>query len=1087
MERYQPSPSLAKSLDREELEDLIGVLVDLRSQLRKLQWYAEVNKRGFVKILKKFDKKIGTHTQTKYLTSKIFILQFSNGNAILDKIGITNSYLSDLSPASGEDSQKGGSSTQKIEEYEAKKSLYRASSLNSSTSSLIEETEWRDAITNDDCGQLAHIIGKGVVSQKVLLTMLTKALLANARNSVDLLLDRIDTFEDPTELNCRTVIHKLVINCGRQVSQHDAELASNHNKYLHPAVIPSTHVPLGKALGSDGAQARDDTEMLAYLLDHLKPNQHDGLTATDQHLRTPLHYAAYYGLKHMTSVILNRMREWKMIDFNNGGIMGAEWRDSEGHTPIELAVSGNHPQTAQVLLDQGIDMQSKLTRGKISSLVSIAARLDSAQLISVLVGAGVDINYIGSGESETPLYVAVKMNHIEAARALVAHGASTEISESAFGWTPVFIAAVEGYTDAAKILLEAGADISRTDGSGWTAMEHACLRGHMELTDILAPPSPSLIKDIGSRSPAPLTTMTDTALVKSLAKMELDKGADSDAIKTFGHRYLESKALVLVTLGTNDTRYIENPVELSTIPLSEAHTTELDTALSLVVSAKGVEGDPIVIDLPLPEFGMSLEPISFYTSNANDVKLYFDLVPTYSNKRKILGRAVALLSSIYKGVGNHMANLSETLTLPIIGSENLEVLGNVKFSAKVITPFSHPNMGIEKSSTYWKSLVSTRVIGHRGLGKNSTSKKSLQLGENTLESFIQAANLGASYVEFDVQLTRDLVPVIYHDFLVSESGIDIPMHSLTFEQFMNFCKPSIKSSGERVSASPERGPSGKKRMPSPESRPRRTMSLFTGDKGDEYDAMVQRMQFTRDFKIKGFKGNFRGHSIQSPFTTLEEVFKMLPKNVGFNIECKYPMLHESELEGMDSMAIDLNVWVDTVLQTVYDHADGRDIILSSFHPDICILLSLKQPSIPVLFLTEGGTAPMADIRASSLQEAVRFARRWNLLGIVSECTPLIKCPRLVNVIKGSGLVCVTYGTGNNNPVNARLQTRAGVDAVIVDSVLAVRRGLTVEDSEPNEDGSLTVEPIREDVSPTKDVDMDVDRVPATPSTTLALV
>jgi len=169
--------------------------------------------------------------------------------------------------------------------------------------------------------------------------------------------------------------------------------------------------------------------------------------------------------------------------------------------------------------------------------------------------------------------------------------------------------------------------------------------------------------------------------------------------------------------------------------------------------------------------------------------------------------------------------------------------------------------------------------------------------------------------------------------------------------------------------------------------------------------------------------------------------------VGFNIECKYPMLDESEAEDMEGLAIELNAWVDTVLKCVYDNAGERDIIFSSFHPDICLMLSLKQPSIPVLFLTDAGTHPIADIRASSLQEAIRFAKKWNLLGIVSACQPLIQCPRLVSVVKESGLVCVTYGVDNNDPSNARLQMKHGVDAVIVDSVLAIRKGLTNVDDE----------------------------------------
>jgi len=202
------------------------------------------------------------------------------------------------------------------------------------------------------------------------------------------------------------------------------------------------------------------------------------------------------------------------------------------------------------------------------------------------------------------------------------------------------------------------------------------------------------------------------------------------------------------------------------------------------------------------------------------------------------------------------------------------------------------------------------------------------------------------------------------------------------------------------------------------------------------------MKHTRDFKQKGFKPNTRGAFIQAPFTTLEEMLRKLPADIGFNIEMKYPMLFETELEEMDAMAVELNQFVDTVLKMVYDLGGQRNIIFSSFHPDICLLLSLKQPSFPVLFLTDAGTSKVGDVRASSLQEAIRFATRWNLLGVVSAAEPLVMCPRLVRVVKESGLVCVSYGTLNNESDNVKLQVDQGIDAVIVDSVLAIRKGLT---------------------------------------------
>lgn len=77
-----------------------------------------------------------------------------------------------------------------------------------------------------------------------------------------------------------------------------------------------------------------------------------------------------------------------------------------------------------------------------------------------------------------------------------------------------------------------------------------------------------------------------------------------------------------------------------------------------------------------------------------------------------------------------------------------------------------------------------------------------------------------------------------------------------------------------------------------------------------------------------------------------------------------------------------------------------------------------------------------------MQEAIRFASRWNLLGVVTQAECLVLCPRLIRVVKESGLVCVSYGTSNNDPYKVKLQAAEGIDAVIADSVLAIRKGLT---------------------------------------------
>jgi glycerophosphoryl diester phosphodiesterase len=54
-----------------------------------------------------------------------------------------------------------------------------------------------------------------------------------------------------------------------------------------------------------------------------------------------------------------------------------------------------------------------------------------------------------------------------------------------------------------------------------------------------------------------------------------------------------------------------------------------------------------------------------------------------------------------------------------------------------------------------------KVIGHRGAAAYAP--------ENTLESIATAADLGVEWVELDVKLTKDMVPIIFHDELLDRT------------------------------------------------------------------------------------------------------------------------------------------------------------------------------------------------------------------------------------------------------------------------------------------------------------------------------
>ncbi len=930
------------------------------------------------------------------------------------------------------------------------------------------------AIRRDDAVSLEAALGESNLaegepsSQSILLNLLQRAISTRAKNSIDFLLNHVQSLDEPDDINGRNCIHRLVIHMGRNYSAAAADQeASSYPfprgshyaaQYLTPAASPLAAPRLSALKESSLAQADGGpAEILVYLLEHVRDKQRDSTGARDAFGRMPLHYAAQFGFVDVCRLLIAKMREWAQFSIDDG-IDSLEWQDKDGFAPVHLSVIGGHPLTTKALLEGGDEQDSDNHKGPIqgnisssSAVLALATKHNYYQIVKMLVDAGVDINWQDK-TGESALHVAARFGHSECAEILIQgtdeQKADLHLAEKSFAWTPLHIAAVDGHLAVAQLLVDAGADASKVDSSGWTAKEHAALRAHWPIARLLLERSPVEIFPTaagpGNGGPRRDTTPPETTSLgdrrsNGAASRAAESQPQPQPVRTYGHRYLKDETLVLVSLGSMDMRKATEAVMLERVPLAKAHHTQLDTALSIVVSASGAQGEPTVMDLPVHE-NISTEPIVFTTHDATKVKLLFDLVPTYSGSDgNKIGRGVALLSHVRPSIGAKRMNLQGDVCVPILGAD-FEVIGTVHFNFLVITPFAHANMEVTSAQTYWRKMSSTMVIGHRGLGKNMTSNRSLQLGENTVPSFIAAANLGASYVEFDVQLTKDHIPVIYHDFFVSETGIDAPVHTLTLEQFLHI-NPDLSRARSAAGRGHDDGhgydgdshhPSGYLSLGEPHSSgsgPMQPNGRHQAERGrrirshsidhvapdDHQKALEERMKHTRDFKIKGFKANSRGHFIQAPFATLAELFRKLPANVGFNIEMKYPMLHESEEHGMDAYAVELNSFCDTVLDTVYDQSGDRNIIFSSFNPDICLCLSFKQPNFPILFLTDAGCSSVGDVRASSLQEAIRFARRWNLLGVVSVSEPFVNSPRLVRVVKESGLVCVSYGAQNNDP------------------------------------------------------------------------
>ncbi|KAK4447294.1 putative glycerophosphodiester phosphodiesterase [Podospora aff. communis PSN243] len=686
--------------------------------------------------------------------------------------------------------------------------------------------------------------------------------------------------------------------------------------------------------------------------------------------------------------------------------------DRDGLTPLHLAVIGNHTQVALEMIEVLKQDAGERAKSLLGAVLHLALRMEDDDIVRSLLHAHPDLGY-RSSRGEVALHVAIQMGNFEHVSLIVEasreQGASLDGPDNSRGWTPLFVACADGNVEMSRLLIDAGSNQTHQDRLGWTAQEIAAFRGHLAVADLFAAPV-----DYSAGGPA-----------RSCSHRRSKVGGIS-----CGH----DQAVVITTLGTTGRNRVITGLDLSFCSSAPTPGRYNDDLFVLEISA------PSTLDrhrVPLPVLDDQINnPCVFVIPTTAEPCLVFDVLRVAYGKEVLIASGTVSLQGNSKQFGAHRQSLIREQTIPMLERETMRTAGTLTFTPLLVRPFARLQTPQTVDLTRSPSAPPL-LIGHRGAGMNINTQKYLQIGENTVGSFLSAAKLGAAFVEFDIQLTRDLKPVVFHDFSLSESGTDVPIHDVTLDQFIH--ASNIQS--------PHGNPLSMLGTAHSREEAGRPRSRSLGRQFEAGAAQIKdRMKHTVDFKEKGFKANTRGFFIQDTFATLQEILLALPENIGCDVEIKYPRLHETISAGVAPIAIELNTFVDVVLQQLHENAGNHRIILSSFTPEICILLATKQQAYPVFFITNAGKLPMSDmeVRAASLQGAVHFAERWGLAGIVFACETLLLCPRLVGLVKGRGLVCATYGTPNNEPEMVKLQAEAGVDLIVSDRVGLIAKTLGVD-------------------------------------------
>ncbi|KDO22912.1 hypothetical protein SPRG_11756 [Saprolegnia parasitica CBS 223.65] len=612
---------------------------------------------------------------------------------------------------------------------------------------------------------------------------------------------------------------------------------------------------------------------------------------------------------------------------------------------------------------------------------------------------------------------------------------------------------------------------ARVLGHPSTSIVHAPYSADLRAIDV-AMPTPHLDRELlGNALPLPtslsrgldhvslLTTLPPHVRHELTAKLERISFVDAQPILSIGqdrHHLLLVDAGVVAVTGPTTTQGTATFLELGpgayfgelalvsganrsaqvvakgAVTLSRLHRDDFAAVLAAhgldATSLLAAHADGIAASLPL----LTTTPSPKTPFVAQDTLQVFrlgHLPPSASVAIEVVDVATETVLGTSVLVASQLHRTNGAVSTPLL-SPSFAVVGELLLRYLHIRPFVHKDNTLASAfRTQWLHGPALDM-GHRGLGRSyyqAFGYRTSHIRENTLASFVVAGLHGADWIEFDVQLSKDRIPVVYHDFFFKAALEDrrgrspaaftkTGLHDLTLAQLNNVQWRHGKSvtDGPRLQHLVRKHwlklvqPKAKK--PSPPTTTT-TTTLPTSDV--DWAALSER------------------------FPTLENLLTHVPPYVGLNVEIKYPVdpPDAASLRSLD--AFEMNAYLDAILACIFEHANGRrNIVFSCFEPDVCVMLRAKQTRYPVFFLTCGTdiTGQVPDVRTVSLETAVPFSRMEQLQGIVTNSLPLFTKPKWIRHIRNDQLHLWTWGNHNTGHDKVQFQKMHGVSGVISDNV-----------------------------------------------------
>lgn len=670
--------------DQHELRYFLGIFIQCRSELKKIQWYGTVNAFAFKRLLEKLGhsrSSCAKSTTLEDVESKLSAVQFLNQtDSLRDLQRIQRSITSINSTVS-----------------QAPSVSSRSLILNHFVSHCYSPLKYSDvayeAIKKDDVSSLDQFIQDNVDvstaekgrTQMLFLVFIQLSIIHGSAGCIGRLLLLMESIhrEDFTAKDyLPLVIIRILVKMGQPKL-----IAGSLNR--EPTYIQGP--------GNSTQIIDDSISLLSHVLSELGANLQAALLTRDPSFnRIPLQYAAQYGLSEACQLLLDHMQGAK----NDYGISSSEsvaWQDCLGSSPLRVAITSGYDEVSKLLLESYSREQPPGNEtGTVLSGVLLADAIKSnPRILKDLVAARANVNYQGP-HGETALYLGARSGDEESVKILLSHKASAIIAEKARGWTPLVVASVWGHVRIVQLLIHAGATQEYRDIFGWTALDHAAFRGHIKLAKQL--------REFQAES--------------RITSGNVPRGGAATSRSAEPVRMPLNECLILVNLGSFDPCKTFIAVNLGPYLAADKPIVETEVGLSIEICLIGKQGSSHTVDLPILEETVN-KSWAFYTKNPDNAKLMFKVYRKATNAHNFaesahIGSGIALLNSLKQGLGFTRESLIRDYEIPILSKNGLEDIGTVTFSFLLVKPYLQSKSFIPARNVLWKDSAVTKVVGHRG-------------------------------------------------------------------------------------------------------------------------------------------------------------------------------------------------------------------------------------------------------------------------------------------------------------------------------------------------------------------------------------